>query len=458
MTLNICDPAAASLPTVWYTYLAKEQIFLPMGGDPGTWANPTFPLPTKGNPPLRLFGGLYSKATVASILDEFDEAAIDRPLVDVYMDDFDPLGRTPYVLFEIRVNQSEFTYLSQSTYYDATCQMQAFTLGGMFRPFPKTGQPTDFNPPVELPEWAQQGALEVKASWRQLVPGVDHFNRYYTREVYVELPGDSPGQTTVPVTLGLVGLHILRLTPSTGKTWFWATFEQVDNVEITDLTPPVPDTPSFNPGPGPNGPPYTTHPGYECEGWPANACPPPEVLFNMPLPAPHVVRVSRIPQMALPPNVETINSLYQGMLTDSPWRYYKLINTLQPGLEVPVACSIDLPDGTANPTNTVNRCFMTNTTMETYTQDLTKGSDFIRSCTDCHAKAVPQGAPKDTTDFQVFTFLLGDATPSGDVDICAVKAAVPAVSGEGLIVLPLLILGVGMILWWRMKKERSKTA
>ena len=81
----------------------------------------------------------------------------------------------------------------------------------------------------------------MKAAWRILVTGKDDFSRFYTRQAYYETPDQ---KIVGPVTLGLVGLHVLRLTPSTGSTWFWASFEQVDNIVQNVAT----QTPSFNPG------------------------------------------------------------------------------------------------------------------------------------------------------------------------------------------------------------------
>src|SRR5262249_22283788 len=46
---------------------------------------------------------------------------------------------------------------------------------------------------------------------------------------------------------GLIALHILRLTPSTGATWFWASFEQIDNTMPPSGTPATiaaPNTPN----------------------------------------------------------------------------------------------------------------------------------------------------------------------------------------------------------------------
>jgi len=95
---------------------------------------------------------------------------------------------------------------------NADVQTAAFANGGTgINPFPRTGSESTFNPP--LPKLAQFGATEVKASWRVLRPGVDDFSRYYTQTGYYVQPDGTTCEG--PVTFGLVGLHILRLTPST---------------------------------------------------------------------------------------------------------------------------------------------------------------------------------------------------------------------------------------------------
>jgi hypothetical protein len=354
------------------TYLAKEQVFLPAAQNPGIWTNPTKDYPTSpsGLPILGSFGKGGS-----STHDEFSEAT-NNPLID---------QRSNYVLYEIRMNQSEFTYLSQTGYYDANQQIAAFPLSPAkptFKPLPKTGLdlPIPIDPP--LPVWAQQGAVEVKAAWRILVTGKDDFSRFYTRQAYYETPDQ---KIVGPVTLGLVGLHVLRLTPSTGSTWFWATFEQVDNI-VQNVSS---QTPSFNTGNQtfPNGYSYIPAP----------------LAAGKPLPANPPVGVSRI-SPGIPPEVQAINAQYQSKLAPSVWQYYQMIQVQFPdpgsAIKVPVS---------GNPTNTAD---MRNTALETYSYPKNT------NCTACHGFGFPQMTPAATKmygtggtsgEFQIFTFLLGDA-------------------------------------------------
>jgi hypothetical protein len=212
-----------------------------------------------------------------------------------------------------------------------------------------------------------------------------------------------------PVTVGLVGLHVLQLTPSTGATWFWATFEQVDNVDILPGNPN--GAPSFNPGSDPDAdcpPPYAN--GYSCNG---EECTPsdPGGTADCPPYAPEsgelpsvcdadrsrAVNISRIPEMVTPDYVESVNDEYRAQLP-APWKYYRLLNTIQPD---PAGPSCIPP----NESNTVNTAYLTNVTMETYTQyyqfislpkcDGTDISPMSMNCTDCHSVAKPLGAPRE---------------------------------------------------------------
>ena len=397
--LNITSPTAASGPTVWLTYLSKEQVFQPNAANPGTWTAPTLAAPTKEDPEtgkmIPVIGGL-SKGTAAGVDDEFDEAGTNSPVID---------QNGNYVLFEIRLAQAEFTYIANNKYYNADVQKAAFkTTPPTFKSFPDGVE----NMPPNLPAWAQFGAAEIKASWRILItdpkaPNADIIDRYYTQRVYFKTPD---GKTEGPYTVGLVGLHILRLTPGTHTTWFWTSFEQVDNLKIFGTIPNRPSgkplTPSFNPGPGTQGPTYPM--GYSYQ--------PKPIEFGSPLPDNPPVNVSRY--TPIPSEVETINAKYQGMLKGTVWQYYQMINTLNPQPNGPSK----LPTPPGNDI-TMNVQGMVNSTMETYTQaqkNSTTGAITAMNCNDCHAFGYPQGAPTNTTEFQVFTFLLGDATSPASTD------------------------------------------
>jgi hypothetical protein len=183
----------------------------------------------------------------------------------------------------------------------------------------------------------------------------------------------------------MIGFHILRLTSTTGSTWYWATFEQVDNLDGKH--------PSLNPGGG-------TYPnGFSFNG---STNPPPAIIVGQPLPANPPVNVSRV--TPIPPEIQNTNSIYQTALKGTPWQYYQLIQVQNPDPNGPATVPVS-----GKPTNTAD---MRNVAMETYSYPGAK------NCTDCHGFGFPQMSSAARAmyatngDYQIFTFLLGDAQSS----------------------------------------------
>jgi hypothetical protein len=321
-----------------------------------------------------------------------------------------------YVRFEVRLNLSEFTYIANGVgdtpkgpgylYYISYNQRAAFNSGGTFHVPPFGNEPYvigggDYG--SGLPQYAQQGAIEIKAAWKVLDPKKDVAGRFFRTDAYVVNPD---GSCSGPVPMGLVGLHIIRLTPSTGSTWYWATFEQVDNVDISDPNAPkrpdgTPLTPSFNPGPnGTPAPPYTNaqYPGY-CYGTPCGA-PPPVIQAGSSLPTPTApVNVSRLTPIA--DDINSLNQKYRSMLKGTVWENYQLVAVLNPNTTGTNPPNPNCAILGSNPTVYPNICVMANTVIETYSQN--------KSCVTCHQNATAIGG--NTSNSQIFTFLLGDAGP-----------------------------------------------
>jgi len=234
---------------------------------------------------------------------------------------------------------------------------------------------------ADLPQYARIGLTEIKAAWLILDPKQDFSQRYFHRVARVV----NPHGTSEKRLLGLVGLHILRFTPS-GKVP--ATFEQIDNVVVNEnasqLTParlPLPASASFNSGkPRPSS----------------------RFGFTGVMPAPinsgstmsdrRKLNISRVTTIA--PAARKINRDYQRLLAGTVWDFYQLIGTQNPavGDERPIG-----PHGT----QTLN---LINTTLQTYTQ---KGF----SCMGCHAHARPKGVGIGEPDpyFKISSFLLQHA-------------------------------------------------
>jgi hypothetical protein len=368
---------SAFIPTVWLTYRGDGDTFLAGGANPQAWNSAVAP-PPAGCPvgPLQVAPGfqpLVLDQVAKSTSDPDINEASGNPLID---------QSGWYVIYDIRLNQSEYTFIQQNGYYDAVNQINSFQNGGSgINPFPRTGQEAG----LDLPPYAQFGSLEVKTSWRVLNPAKDDVSRYYTQAGYFLQP-DSDG-CQGPALFGLVGLHILRLTPTTPSTWFWASFEQVDNTEV-----PAGSTlkPSFAQPGTPNG---------DCTAQYNQA--PPVATGDIPWagtnPPVNVCRVTPIPS-----DVAQANAFWQNEVAGTVWANYQMVNTLNPVSQGQQGYTFP-PIKSA--TNLVNLPVLANSTLETYSQDA--------SCMSCHGFAAPQGAPQPLTGAnQIFTFLLSNAQSS----------------------------------------------
>jgi hypothetical protein len=307
-----------------------------------------------------------------------------------------------YLRYDIRMSQSEYQYLLNYQYYNAAKQIAAVKgPAGTFQD-PPTGQESYV---TSLPAYARYGTVEYKASWRVLDPKLDEVSRYFTAQAFIVEP---TGVCHGPQLMGLTGLHILRLTPSTGATWDWATFEQVDN-----LTPPPPV-----PGPGGHTPSATlsngtTNPaGYNYM--------PPVVVPGKPLPPGKPVDVSRV--TPIQNESKTVTAQYQQALAGTVWANYQLIGIQAP--ENPKGstttnkgagdCYVAGTGHDVGAPYQLTDCYLANVSMETYVQST--------SCASCHSYGTPQGVqvasynhgnPRPTfaalANFQIFSFMLKQA-------------------------------------------------
>jgi hypothetical protein len=88
-------------------------------------------------------------------------------------------------------------------------------------------------------------SIIVKAAWRELPDDKSVQARFFHVPAKVVDWTDSGDQILFDRTMGLVGLHIVHKTPKR-QNWIWATFEHVDN---TELSPDGIAPPSFNSNP-----------------------------------------------------------------------------------------------------------------------------------------------------------------------------------------------------------------
>jgi hypothetical protein len=395
--------AGMPVPVLWMTSKGISDVFLPKGAPPnGNWQTQV-PIAACQSVPgydsaTSYVLGMISKTSPVAYT-ELNQAPFpgSKQVVGPVIDQ---LGN--YVRYDIRMSQSEFGYFMNFQYYNAANQIAAVTSNPItFKAPPTSGQESYLN----LPPYARYGAIEYKASWRLLDPSVDAVSRYFTTMAFIVNPD---GKCEGPQLVGLTGLHILRLTPSTPTTWFWSTFEQVDNLTVPNPPPLRPDgkplTPSFGDG-------KTRVTGYSYT--------PAIITPGAPLPRQPPVGVSRVTPIQ-DTSIPVTNS-YQQLLKGTRWENYQLI-----GVQFPVnALKNGEPQGDANGTGhcfvagnnhdtmpkfQLNDCYLANVSMETYVQST--------SCATCHSYAAPLGVPRTSTgrptfdalnNFQIFTFMLFQA-------------------------------------------------
>jgi hypothetical protein len=394
------DARGALLPVVWMTSKAPGDVFLAKAAPPNTNWQVQQPTPActsvPGYDPATSYVlGMISK-TSPGAYSAINQAQFpgSQQVVGPVIDQ-----AAQYVRYDIRMDQSEFQYLLNTRYYNADVQTAAV------KATPSTFVAPPFgNEPwvLRLPPYARYGAVEYKASWRPLDPKTDIVSRYFSINAFIVNPD---GRCFGPTLMGLTGLHILRLTPATPKTWFWSTFEQVDNLTVPSIPRPdgKPLTPSFG-----NGKTFVT--GYNYK---------PTKVVSGPLPPQPPVDVSRVTPIQT--ISKPVTTAYQRALAGTPWQYYELV-----GVQFPVNPVVNgqvvgtakgngacYAAGTNNATNNgaqINECYLANVTMETFVQST--------SCVTCHSYGVPIGVDltsrgrarfRSLVNFQIFSFMLREA-------------------------------------------------
>ncbi len=193
-------------------------------GAPRVWENYTDPAELFGtgeqllafSGPIQKTTGLKGLRMMAKMSDEFSDSlagdikqATGQPLVDKNLN---------YALFEIVVNPDEAKYVRDSG---------LTTLAG------QKGKKINF--PAGYYDkgttGGKTGSMEIKATWKILVPGVDDTTKFYRRKavIYVAPKNSATGKALyLTETVGLVAMHILHKTKNF-PMWIWTTFEHISN-------------------------------------------------------------------------------------------------------------------------------------------------------------------------------------------------------------------------------------
>ncbi len=386
-TIGATAANGALVPAVWSTFRDVSTIMLANGTDPGaTYNQPvtvasSCPALGSSNPVAPGFQPEYIDNSTFSTQSKLN-AALAKSYVNQASTGPLVAQNGWYTLEQILVAPSEYAYIQGNGYYLGANQVAAFNGSSKsLAPFPNNGQG------MGLPSYAQYGALEIKAAWRVLDPSTDKnvIPRYYKQWGYFM---QADGKTCQgPTLFGLIGLHILRLTPSTEATWFWASFEQVDNT-----MPPSNIPATLAAANTPNG---------NCTGQynvtPAAINLGVNIPWNSSNKANNICQVTPIPQ-----NVQTVNQSWQSQLQGTVWQYYQMVNTLNPCSAAPCYNFPPIPPTPSSPT--INVSTFANTSIESYFQYANT------TCMSCHGYAAGDGAPSTmTANNQIFTFVLQNA-------------------------------------------------
>jgi len=168
--------------------------------------------------------------------EEIIQAATGDPLIDL-------AGN--WTIYERRLNEIEITYLkapggNQAWNLTTAVGQQAFLAASQKVNFP------DFTATKTT------GAIEIKAAWRvlDLKKHPEDAKRFYVIHALLAVAPDlvkPAGKLCAQVDLGLVAMHIIQKNAPQGNnllaSWFWSTFEHVDNAPLAanpcDVTNPA---------------------------------------------------------------------------------------------------------------------------------------------------------------------------------------------------------------------------
>lgn len=392
--------APGTAPVAWETFKESSEVFRPNGQAPLPWiANQTIPArmqaAVKGNRKLMVPKGikplmLVSKLTNAdsNALRGIAEAGTNGAWLTAQ-----PKMNNYLTLFEKRLNQDEYNYITQNKLYIADNQNNFAMKQGINMP---DGSST-------FSSYGTVGAIEIKAAWIQL-DDPTLWPQFKTSTAMVSYPTANGGITTPrQVTVGLVALHIIRKTQN-AQQFVWSTFEHKNNApsrnEISNL--PLPWYTYYNSNCNastdyyhcsPNQPPKSCNgEGPTCKPDPYSA--PVQVVRTTPI---STISANDIAGL----NTAVWNTIGQSN-PNSVFLNYQLVNVLWPNNNTPIGpkAHLPLPNGDAQPT--LEQGPVANAVLETYHQS--------KNCLSCHIYApIASAKTKLAADY---SFLYEGATNS----------------------------------------------
>ncbi|TYL98427.1 hypothetical protein FXB40_05655 [Bradyrhizobium rifense] len=249
-----------------------------------------------------------------------------------------------FVFYEIMIDPNEVNYLCDNKLYNINGQVAFSTSGG------KVDMPTGH------PQQNWSGSFELKLAWKVIGGTGDHKDdpsRFFTQRAEIIDQGDDGKPVKKTVEVGLVGMHIGHKS-ETSPQWIWATFEQIDNLDVDQVAHPNLHPSFFDPG---------------CPLCTVNVQP--QTDPNTRLYPRTPVQASRT--IPIPADKVALNREAQAVLAKlgSVWQYYQLVDTQWPTApsSKPSAWNSGLSQAVSNkPGGQPTPVFLTNITMETYFQ------------------------------------------------------------------------------------------
>ena len=266
------------------------------------------------------------------------QQAFSGPLIDQYGN---------FVFYEILIDPNEKDYLCDHKLYNINGQVD----------FSKAGGKVDM--PTGHPSQDASGSFELKLAWRVMKPcdprkpkdPCDDMSRFFVEDAYIMDQGPDGQPVQRKVKVGLVGMHIAHKS-ETSPQWIWATFEQVDNLDVDQVAHPKLQASFNNAG---------------CAICATDMAPQRSGAVYPRIP----VQASRT--ISIPADKVALNAQAAAALAKigSVWQYYQLIDTQWPTdpKAPPASPTGGLPDAVTNKSGgNPTPVFLTNITMETYFQ------------------------------------------------------------------------------------------
>ena len=310
--------------------------------------------------PRRMLGTISSVGELnVAKLSEINQA-FSGPLID---------QNGQLVFYDIVMDPHEVKYLCDNQLYTINGQV-AFSKAGKTVVMPSGTSATDGS-----------GSFELKLAWK-ILQGSDVVDRFYHVPATV---ADIDGNGNIiarDVTVGLVGMHIAHKSESSPQ-WIWATFEQIDNIDVDQVANPGVNPSFMNPG-----------------------CP--SCAVNLPTRTTGTGALDRTPTQVwraipIPGDKVALNLEARAALKSlgSVWQYYQLVDTQWPTEPTapPTPSSAGAPSAVNNKSGgNPTPVFLTNATMETFFQH---GNQ--RACEQVEGGCAPgSSATTDPTPKQVF--------------------------------------------------------